>query len=366
MKKSILRRVLIYMIAFGMVMGVVFPIYAQFFVHWKKGMQGWFILGCLIAGLMVGVMSYFILRVVVLRKIFQIAEVNKKIADGDLCVTITMDSADRLGDVCKNINNIVDSFQQTVGIVKKMTVKIDDGSGELSTEIDNLSSRTNEAASSIEEVSASIEEITASLKETAHSSSDIASHMSKTAENVRFGISGIGKILEAIAGIRNTGKEIENIADVVEEISFQTNILALNASIEAARAGQYGKGFAVVADEVRKLAQKSSEAVISIKTLVKDNNDNITNANTVSSETNKTLGSVVDEVNQSENSIKHINNSVNEQYQGVRQINEAVTMLDRGTQSNAQLVDGLNTIAHGMQTIANDLNEYVSHFKIDE
>ncbi len=112
---SILRRLFLSFMAFGLTMGVIFPIYAHFFVEWKPGMHGWFVIGAIMAGIMVGLVNYWLLKVILLSKLRRIAEISDQVSQKDLSHTCTMISRDMLGEIISSINRMTANLREVVG-----------------------------------------------------------------------------------------------------------------------------------------------------------------------------------------------------------------------------------------------------------
>ena len=151
----------------------------------------------------------------------------------------------------------------------------------------------------------------------------------------------------------NTQVNLVNEAiSVIDQIAFQTNILSLNAAVEAATAGEAGKGFAVVAQEVRNLASRSAEAAKDIKNIVEDATKKANEGKDIANEMIEGYKGLNDSISQTINLISDVEMSSKEQLLGIEQINDAVNQLDQQTQQNAMIASQTNDIALSADEIA--------------
>ncbi|MBN2561404.1 MAG: methyl-accepting chemotaxis protein [Phycisphaerae bacterium] len=213
--------------------------------------------------------------------------------------------------------------------------QVNDAAGQVSTASQQLAEGASEQASSLEETSSALEQMAAMTRTNAENAKQ-ANNLSGQARNAaQSGDKTMHKLNEAMTGINESSGKISKIIKVIEEIAFQTNLLALNAAVEAARAGEHGKGFAVVADEVRNLAQRAAQAARETTGLIEDSVNKAKEGTEVAGEVGKALGAIVGDVTKVTDLIDGITKASEEQAQGVDQVNTAVGQMDKVTQQNA-------------------------------
>ena len=195
------------------------------------------------------------------------------------------------------------------------------GAQQISSAVEELSQGTTEQASNVEEISSSIEQITATIKQNSDNAGQTERMAEKSAEDAAICGSAVSKTVEAM-------KEITGKISVIQEIARQTNLLSLNASIEAARAGDHGRGFAVVASEVQKLAERSQESAVEIINLSKEYMGTAVEAGEL-------LDRLVPDIKKTAELVAEINAASAEQANGIQQINNAVMQLNTVVQQNA-------------------------------
>jgi methyl-accepting chemotaxis protein len=271
---SILRKLKTGMMLFGITMGLIFPIYANFFVEFKPGMFWWFSLGCILAGIMVGGSSYMLVRWILLGKLQLLSERYSDVTDGMLNVKCTIESQDSIGDIADGFNKMMESIRGLVGDLNNSTMEFTKVSSELNristaqqATIDEQGINISNITSAATEALATQKEIDGRLAETVEFSKEITGHARSTIDLLSDSIvtaDSNKEIMDStVSQMRQLEAQTESIGEILSmivDIADQTNLLALNAAIEAARAGDQGRGFAVVADEVRKLAEKTASS----------------------------------------------------------------------------------------------------------
>jgi len=257
-----------------------------------------------------------------------------------------------LGEVSKGLNNLAEIINQMLVENKSNGLTLGESSNILLSNVNKLSENSNEAASALEETAAALEEITSNIS----SNTDNVVKMSNLATSVTNSASkGEELANETTKAMNEIDTEVSAISEaitVIDQIAFQTNILSLNAAVEAATAGEAGKGFAVVAQEVRNLASRSAEAANEIKTLVQNATDKANGGKRISNDMISGYSVLNENISQTINLIKDVEMASKEQLSGIEQINDAVASLDQQTQQNAMIASKTNDVAIQTDTIA--------------
>ena len=233
------------------------------------------------------------------------------------------------------IRSTTKPLYSAVTILERGAQSTSTASQQIAANSQSLAEVTQEQASAVEEISSTLEETSAMANrnaENASQASSLAKEMKTAAEE---GKGAMGGIVEAMNHINESSAKVAGIVSAIEEIAFQTNLLALNAAVEAARAGEHGKGFAVVADEVRSLAQKSAAAAKETAQLIQDNVEDAKKGSKLVEDGFKVieeLSEYIDKVNQV---VQEIAAASKEQASGVEQIKEAVHQIDQTVQQTA-------------------------------
>jgi len=246
------------------------------------------------------------------------------------------------GPLETTFSNLNEALSQTINFSEV----IGHASTDIASDNRELSERTRQQSAELESTSASMEE----LSSTVVANSDNASRASELAKSthslVQQGQDYVEKMVDAMSSVKKSSSRIEGIISVINEIAFQTNILSLNAAIEAAQAGEHGRGFAVVATEVRNLAQRSADAAKEIKQLISESGDIVTGGQKVATSVQKQMVQIVISMDETNQLMSEISTATQEQSAGIGLANKAITNIDTINQQNTQLVERLaaNTI----------------------
>jgi len=257
--------------------------------------------------------------------------------------------------VMERVNQLGDSLATSAKENLSNGQHLEANAATMTDSVNNLANKANQQAASLEETAAAVEEITSITRNNANNAVKMSELGNQVKHEVSNGMNLASKTSGAMDEINAQVTAINEAITVIDQIAFQTNILSLNAAVEAATAGEAGKGFAVVAQEVRNLAARSADAANEIKTLVESAASKANEGKTVSDEMIHGYESLNENFNETIHLIEDVSSASKEQMTGIEQINDAVTMLDRVTQENANEANSVASIAGDVSTMANSL-----------
>ncbi|MCT7497950.1 HAMP domain-containing methyl-accepting chemotaxis protein [Aliarcobacter cryaerophilus] len=271
--------------------------------------------------------------------------------------------------LANGVNTLGDSITNMLVQNKSNGLTLEQSSSLLLANVDKLNLSSNEAAASLEETAAALEEITSNIRNNTENIAKMAKYSNEITKASSDGEKLANKTTLAMDEINTQVNLVNDAISVIDQIAFQTNILSLNAAVEAATAGEAGKGFAVVAQEVRNLASRSAEAAKEIKSIVEEATKKANEGKEIANEMIQGYKSLNDSINSTINLISDVEMSSKEQLSGIEQINDTVNQLDQQTQQNAAISTQTNDIAITSDKIAKliveDANKKEFHGKND-
>ncbi|WP_419764858.1 MAG: methyl-accepting chemotaxis protein [Arcobacter sp.] len=275
--------------------------------------------------------------------------------------------------VTGTVASIFSGIKVTQSTINEVLCLIDNANNKLTTSAfelagasKELSNSSNTQAASLEETAAAIQEISSTIQSSSETATKMSSYAKNVSESNETGKQLAFKTAGAMEELSSKVSAINESISIIDQIAFQTNILSLNAAVEAATAGEAGKGFAVVAQEVRNLASRSAEAAKEIKALVEDATQKAGESKEISNQMITGYNQLNENITATIGLIEDVNSASKEQEQAMTQISDTVNSLDQATQQNASLASTINEMSSLTSDLASQLQNAVNRTSFDK
>jgi len=285
-----------------------------------------------------------------------------KLASGDLTATIETRFDPEYEGLKQNFNAAVSSLRELITAVIESAETISTGSAEIAQASEDLARRTEGAAASLEETSAAVHQMDQRIKATAAASTKTVERATGAIGVVDSGRSVADEAMQAMSRVSESAKGIDNVIEGLDKIAFQTRVLAMNAAVEAGRAGEAGRGFAVVADLVSALAMRAEEEAGRARDQLTATQTDINAAVDMVRRVDSALGAIVGDVNEVHSLLETMAQDNQVQATAVTQVATAVNSIDQTTQQNAAMVEETSAAARNLSSEVRSLTEQASRF----
>lgn len=287
-----------------------------------------------------------------------------QMAQGKMNLTIDTDYRGEFLPIQNALRQILDSLNLALSRINHTASQVSDESEQMASDAQILSAGAAEQASAIQELSANIQSLSGQVSSTSQDADRARQASMDSAAQLTACSKKMEELTSAMGDISEASQKINGIIKTIEDISFQTNILAINASVEAARAGTYGRGFAVVADEVQSLANKSSVAAKDITKLIENSLELVEHGTTLSGDTTEALSIGVAGSKSTADLIQKIADSAQQQALSLEQLTDGVEQISDVVQTNTATAEKSAASASELHKQAEELKQSVQKFKL--
>lgn len=266
--------------------------------------------------------------------------------------------------VLQSMRVLVDNLDDTLKQINEGSNQVAVGANQMAESAQSLAEGASEQAGAVEELTATIESVSVMAKDSAASARVAAEHTNIAAKDAEEGQKSMQGLVDAMNNINSVSREIQNIIGAIEDIASQTNLLSLNASIEASRAGEAGRGFAVVADQIGKLAADSANSAIETKNLIIKSLTEIENGNLITSKAVEVLENIIKSITEFAEVAKNSSESSDAQAEMLSQIEAGIEQIATVVQSNSAAAQESSATSEELYAQSENLNDLVGKFQL--
>ena len=300
----------------------------------------------------------------VIEPVLEAAGVLSALAEGNLTRYMQGNYKGDHEKIKQALNHTLDSFNEILGGLTIAVDEMKNGAGQISDASQSLSQGSTEQAASVEEISAAVTELASQTRQAAENAKTANSISGSSLESSRKGSEMMSELMVAMREIETAAGDISKIIKAIDEIAFQTNLLSLNAAVEAARAGRHGKGFAVVAEEVKSLSDRSARAARETAELIQESINRANKGAEIASRTVASLDEISQGVEQVASLMTEVSAAAEEQSAGLLQVEKSMQQIESVTQNNAANSEQTASASAELSGQAESISGMIQRFEI--
>jgi methyl-accepting chemotaxis protein len=295
-----------------------------------------------------------------------LADALNKMAGGDLTYRIEIAFDGRYQKLKDDFNQAITRLQDTLRGISTSMLRLHGSTDEIARGSDDLARRAEQQATNLDHTANALDELTATVKKSAAGAAEVSDVASQARHDAESSSAAMRETMAVMDEIRNSSQRIAEVISVMDEVAFQTNLLAINAAVEAAHAGDAGKGFAVVANEVRGLAQRSADAAKDIRALIAASSKQIASGVGSVGQTGESLQRIVKLIETVDQLVSDFATSTQEQSRGLQSISSAASDMNHVTQQDAAAIEESNTSTRALKTEMDQLAHLIGQFHVGQ
>ena len=298
--------------------------------------------------------------------VIEIVKVSTDMSKGQLKQKISTDFQGQLALILSAIGTTLNNLQHTVGNVHNMADEVQSGARDIALRSTTLDGQITKQVSSLSNLSQSMAQLTKRVEDNVQSAQQAKQTVNKSLSEATDGLEIVDSAMDAMQVMKKSSAKISEIISVINNISFQTSILALNATVEAARSSEGGKGFSVVAKEMGSLATQTSQAAKDVDHLINDNSQKITSCNLLLKNTESSLQRIHSALEDADSAVANISITSAEQSNKIQTVHKSISQLEHLSNQNANLVSLTSTSSSDLDKKAIQLTTLMEYFKLQD